>query len=199
MRTGTQIAIWTSRLDLCDVFFAQAKLLVDSEDVLPDRNRSHAICVVRDTAESGSRLACREGLPPLICPTIASVDYHLLDCSLPHKRYGHVLAAQSIISAVPSEECIRNHRNDKTTRICAPSGPKNRISGLLYKSTRRSLIPGLCPGIKRSKTDYVTRKFGELPNKSKRSALTSTYFSKHNLGLAPSLYNSKSEWVHHRA
>jgi hypothetical protein len=108
MRTGTQITIRTSRLDLCDVFFAQAELLVDSEDVLPDRNRSHAIRVVRDAAESGSRLACREGLPPLVCPTLASVDYILLDCSLPHKRNDHVLAAQSIISAVPSEECIRN-------------------------------------------------------------------------------------------
>jgi hypothetical protein len=199
MRTGTQITIRASRLDLCDVFFAQAELLVDSEDIMSDRNRSHAICVVRDTTESGSRLACREGLPPLICPTIASVDYNLLDCSLLHKRNDHILAAQSIISAVPSEECIRNTENDKTTRIYAPSGPKNRISGLLYKSTRRSLIPGLCPGIKRSKTDYVTRKFGELPNKSKGAALTSTYFSKHNLGLAPSLYNSRSEWVHHSA
>jgi len=79
MRTGTQIAIRASRLDLCDVFFAQAELLVDSEDVLPDRNRSHAVCVVRDTAESGSRLACCEGFPPLICPTLASVDYNLLN------------------------------------------------------------------------------------------------------------------------
>ena len=103
MRTGTQIAIRTSCLDFCDVFFAQAELLVDSEDVLPDRNRSHAICVVGDTAESGSRLACREGLPPLICPTLASVDYNLLGCSLLSKRKDLVLAAQSIISAVPSE------------------------------------------------------------------------------------------------
>ena len=102
MRTGTQIAIRASRLDLCDVFFAQAELLVDSEDVLPDRNRSHTICVVRDTAECGSRLACRERLPKVICPTLASVDYKLLDCSLPHTRNDHVLAAQSIISAVPS-------------------------------------------------------------------------------------------------
>jgi hypothetical protein len=110
MRTRAKIAIWTSRLDLCDVFFTQAELLVDSEDVLPDRNRGHAVCVVRDTAESGSRLACREGLPPLICPTLASVDYNSLDCSLPHKRNDNVLAAQSIMSAVPSEECIRNTR-----------------------------------------------------------------------------------------
>ena len=79
MRTGTQIAIWTSRLDLCDVFFAQAELLVDSEDELPDRNRSHAICIVRDTAESGSRFSCCERLPPIICPTLASVNYNLLD------------------------------------------------------------------------------------------------------------------------
>ena len=85
MRTGTQIAIWTSRLDLRYVFFAQAELLVDTEHILPDRNRSHAICVVRDTAESGSRLACREGLPPLICPTLTSMDYNFLDCSPPHK------------------------------------------------------------------------------------------------------------------
>lgn len=108
MRTRTQIAIRTSRLDFCDILFAQAELLVDSEDELPDRKRGHAICVVRDTAESGSRLACREGLPPPICPTLASVDYDLLDYSLPHKRNDHVLAAQSIISAVPSEECIKN-------------------------------------------------------------------------------------------
>ena len=108
MRTGTQIAIRASRLDLGNIFFAQAELLVDSEDVLPDRNRSHAICVMRDTAESGSCLACREGLPPLICPTIPSVDYDLLDCSLSQKRNDYVLAAQSIISAVPSEQCIRN-------------------------------------------------------------------------------------------
>ena len=108
MRTGTQITIRASRLDLCDVLFAQAELLVDSEYVLSDRNRSHAICVVRDTTESGGRLACGEGLPPVIRPTLPSVDYNLLDCSLPHQRNDHVLAAQSIISAVPSEECIRN-------------------------------------------------------------------------------------------
>jgi hypothetical protein len=86
MRTGTQIPIRASRLDLCYVFFAQTELLIDSEDVLPDRNRSHAICVVRDTAESGSRLACRERLPPLICPALASVDYKLLDCPLAHAK-----------------------------------------------------------------------------------------------------------------
>lgn len=113
MRTGTQVAIRASRLDLCYVFFAQTELLVDSEDVLPDRNRSHAICVVRDTAESGSRLACREGFPPIVCPTLASMDYKLLDCPLSHTRNGHVLAAQSIISAVPSEECIRNIKMTK--------------------------------------------------------------------------------------
>ena len=124
MRTRTQIAIRTSRLDLCDVFFAQAKLLVDSEHVLPDRNRSHAICVVRNAPESGSRLACREGLPPLICPTLASVDYNLLDCSIPHKRCDHVLAAQSIISAVPSEECIKNTEITKRHRFAHHRGQR---------------------------------------------------------------------------
>ena len=38
MRTGAKIAIRTPCLDLCDVFFAQAELLVEPEDVLPDRN-----------------------------------------------------------------------------------------------------------------------------------------------------------------
>jgi hypothetical protein len=38
MRTGTEIAIRATSLDLRDVFFAQTKLLVESKDVLPDRN-----------------------------------------------------------------------------------------------------------------------------------------------------------------
>jgi len=108
MRTGTKIAIRAACLDLCDVLFAQTKLLVESKDVLPDRNRSHAVRVMRDTTESSSRLACRKRLPPLVCSTLASMDYDLLAFSLPHNRQDHVLAAQSIMSAVPSGECIRN-------------------------------------------------------------------------------------------
>lgn len=74
MRTGTKIAIRTACLDLCDVLFAQAKLLVEPQDVLPDRNRSHAIRVVRDAAESSSGLARCERLPPRVCPALAGVD-----------------------------------------------------------------------------------------------------------------------------
>ena len=74
MRTGTKIAIRPARLDLCDILLAQAKLLVEAEDVLPDRYRGHAIRVVRDAAEASSGLSRRERLPPRVCPARASVD-----------------------------------------------------------------------------------------------------------------------------
>jgi hypothetical protein len=108
---------------------------------------------VRDTAESCGSLPCRERLPPRVCPTPLGVDYTQLDHSALSGPKLYVRAAQSIISAVPSGNGPMNTRTTKWIRICAPSGPKNRISGLLYRSTRRSLIPGLCPGINKSKTD----------------------------------------------
>jgi hypothetical protein len=41
---------------------------------LPDGDRSHSICIMRNAAESGGRLASRERLPPCVCPTPTCVD-----------------------------------------------------------------------------------------------------------------------------
>lgn len=113
MRTGTKVAIRSACLDLCDILLAQAKLLVEPEDVLPDGYRGHAIRVVRDAAETGSSLARRERLPPGVCPARASVNCNRLGFPALQERKGHVRAAQSIISAVPSGKCTMNTRLTK--------------------------------------------------------------------------------------
>jgi len=74
MLTGTKIAIRATSLDLCDILLAQTKLFVETEDVLPDGDRSHSIRVMRNATESGGRLARRERLPPRVCPAPTSVD-----------------------------------------------------------------------------------------------------------------------------
>jgi hypothetical protein len=105
IHTGTKVAIRSACLDLCYIFLSQAKLLVEPEDVLSDRYRGHTIRIVRDAAETRSTLARRERLPPRVCTARASVDCNQLECSTIQEQKVHVRAAQSIISAVPSEKC----------------------------------------------------------------------------------------------
>ena len=72
-RQSTRTRTRTTRLDLRDVLLAQAQLLVDAQHVLPDRQRRHAVRVVRDTAERLRALARRERLPPSLGTALASV------------------------------------------------------------------------------------------------------------------------------
>ncbi len=57
-------------LDLRDVLLPQAELLVDTEQVLSDGQRGHAVDVVRDTAEQRRALAGGERLPPRLSTAV---------------------------------------------------------------------------------------------------------------------------------
>ena len=65
VRTGSEIAIWSTGLDLCNVLLPKAKLFVNSEYVLSDRQRGHSVGVMRDTAEFIRALSSGEGFPPI--------------------------------------------------------------------------------------------------------------------------------------
>lgn len=75
--TGTEIAIWATRLDFRDIFLAQSELLVDADNVLSNTQRSHAISIVRDTAEVLCALSGREGLPPSLGTAVTRVDWRV--------------------------------------------------------------------------------------------------------------------------
>src|SRR6267142_686180 len=143
MRTGTKVAIRSACLELCYILLSQTTLLVEPEEVLPDGYRGHAICIVRDAAETGSTLSRRERLPPRVCPARASVDCNQLGFSAIQERKGTRTCSPVHHISRSLWKMYHEHQFDKMTRVCAPSGPKNSISGLLYKSTRRSLMPGL--------------------------------------------------------
>lgn len=61
---GSEVTVGTTGLELGDLRLLEAVGLVDTEDVLADRERGHAVLVVGDTTELGSRLAGGERLPP---------------------------------------------------------------------------------------------------------------------------------------
>lgn len=63
----------TTSLHLCHILLAEAVLLVDTKDVLPDRERGHAVGVVRNTTESLRALSSGERLPPSLSPAVTSV------------------------------------------------------------------------------------------------------------------------------
>jgi len=55
-----------TRLYLGDILLPEAKLLIYSNDVLPDGQRRHSIGIMWDTTQMLSALAGSEGLPPFL-------------------------------------------------------------------------------------------------------------------------------------
>ena len=156
-RQSTRTRTRTARLDLRDVLLAQAELLVDAQHVLPDRQRRHAVRVVRDAAERLRALARRERLPPSLGTALAGVHCRSNQGKRRRHRSRITLLTSCPVHHVSRTLCQTTVSIDPRSREnrtkSSPSGPKNNISGLLYRSTRRSLIPGLCPGMSRSKID----------------------------------------------
>lgn len=92
--TGSKVTIRSTRLDLRDILLPDTKLLVDTNDVLPDTKRGHAVRVVGDTTKVLCALSSREGLPPGLGTTVAGVHYRKACQRLTPTdgcRYTHVL------------------------------------------------------------------------------------------------------------
>jgi hypothetical protein len=151
---GTEVSVGATDLDLGNVLLGQSVSSVESEKVLSNRQRGHTIDVVRDTTQGRGALSGSERLRPKLLIRRMSCN------GTTQRRTFHQGAflfrawkqAQSIRPAVFS------------------SGPKNKTSGSFRpeRSTIFSLIPGDCPGMR-------------------RSMMASTKFSKHKLKLASRL------------
>lgn len=68
-----QIRTRSSSLNLCDILLPEAELLVDSQYVLTNRQRSHAIGVMWYTTKGLCALSSSEGLPPSFGATVTSM------------------------------------------------------------------------------------------------------------------------------
>ena len=133
----------SSGLHLRDILLPQPKLFIDSKHILSNRQRGHSIRVMRHTSDSLCALSGCERLPPSLGPTTASMYYRKVNVQRGMLlQWKNLRAAQSIISAVPSFSQHKVSHNPRTPKTLdhIPSGPKNKSSGLPYKSTRGSLM-----------------------------------------------------------
>lgn len=66
----------SSSLNFRDVLLLQPELLVDTDDILPNRQRGHPVGIVRHSSKKRSALASGERLPPSFCTAVAGVHCH---------------------------------------------------------------------------------------------------------------------------
>lgn len=138
-------------MHLGNILFTEAEMFVNSQDILPDRDRGHAVSIVRHTTQSVGTLASSEGHPPRVGAALLGMD-----CKQTYsKKKNWVKDATTYELPNPScRQCplftkppISQNKECGNTSKCLPSGPKKSSSGLPYRSTRGSLIRGVCPGI----------------------------------------------------
>ena len=135
----------SSSLHLRDILLPQPKLFINSEHILSDRQRSHSIRVMWNTSDGLCALSGGERLPPSLSATIASVHYRKVivqRCATSMKECRKELTCSPVhhVSCAlfrPTQNQLypRTPKNDHI-----PSGPKNRSSGLPYRSTKGSLM-----------------------------------------------------------
>ena len=150
----------SSGLHLRDILLSQPKLFIDSKHKLSNRQRGHSICVMRHTSDFLCTLSGGERLPPSLGTTITSMYYRkafvqryatsMKECR--KELTGSPVHHISCALFQPTESAIIQERLKALDHI--PSGPKNRSSGLPYRSTKGSLICGVIPGMRRSIIAY---------------------------------------------